>query len=48
MAASDFLIGVVSVIGNGKQSPFMSAKLSLGDIMASEMHASDDTIMNIN
>ena len=25
----------------------MSAKLSLGDIMATKMHASDDTIMNI-
>ena len=26
----------------------MSVKLSLGDIMATEMHASDDTIMNIS
>ena len=33
---------------NRKRSPFMSAKLSLGDIMATEMHATDDTIMNIS
>ena len=31
-----------------KRSPFMSAKLSLGDIMATKMHAGDDTIVNIN
>ena len=31
---------------NRKRSHFMSAKLSLGDIMATEMQASDDTIMN--
>ena len=36
-------IGPVSGIGN---NPFMSAKLSLGDIMATEMYASDDAITN--
>ena len=33
---------------NRKRSPFVSAKLSLGDIMATKMHASDDTIVNIS
>ena len=33
---------------NRKRSPFMSAKLSHGDIMATEMHASYDSIMNIS
>ena len=33
---------------NRKRSPFMSAKLSFGDIIATEMHASDDTSMNIS
>ena len=32
---------------NRKRSPFTSAKLSLGDIMATDMHASDDAIMKI-
>ena len=32
---------------NRKQSPFMSTKLSLGDIMTTEMEASDDIITNI-
>ena len=33
---------------NRKRSPFMAAKPSLGDNMATEMHASNDTIMNIS
>ena len=33
---------------NLKQSPFMSAKLSLGEIMATKMNVSDDTIVDIS
>ena len=40
-----FVIGPASGIGNDLL--FLSAKLSLGDTMAADIDASDDTIMNI-